>query len=928
MKYSYLIEIPTSFLSFQLNFFHRKFEILSIVLELHLPGTVAVLGQVQQQSLEDRVLGTKTYHLDVTNIANDSLQVIKRKSLKSSPFSTLARNKKNPTSGEEEEQLNRSPSVSSLFRLLSTINEDAELGNESPRTKIISKRDINLAEIPMRKRKVFVEDGIQWEIRWVAKSKVELKSLLKFLIEKEVSEMTPDARLQWNGKLSDISENILDLCWPFVVISANSNLAIDRLKILLEIFETADLNSYVIYEAIMAARSEKKKYPNLNEMKHFLNYSAKLLADLDIASFNQTSYVLKCLEVLEEQMELEIMNSKLLPLLKELLDNRFSDYFQNLKLEDYREVISLEITPKLKAIEEHFSSFKFANKFWKNCIAKIALDLAVPKLEKLLATDIKGEGSASLHLFMTMQKLLRYDCTWENRFFEMFSNCLSAWSIYMRDNAKEQVNRVLENEREKHQDKSWVGLDEDEDHEWKESLVHLLGIFHACKITYSNIHWPNRITKLSFGKELIFRLDEVLYFFANSCIEIIRSDNCFQKSELVFALNGVSNISAYLQDMLNDIDAQMDLEEGIRGSFSICCNSPRSSAEMLCESLMDLFIECESPMIDKYVEKDNIYQENDDCLLGHVDEMLQYLDTNLEQHSMREEINSKVGRLLNSKMISKCEKILQQKERKLIRRHRKRQETESFISSLDEYMKFKDALNFPANAELEQNHLCLKGQFETSSELISSYLDQFCKSSYDESEGKITFKAGIVVDKVDQAIIHINLLNMNEIRSRSDGKTINPSVTVRIYPNLEMSYQTPVYPDTCAVLFDLFSQDIADRSSHTFAIGVKNLEDISHLALELFDNSQWKTHKVFRGWVLIPIEKLPKVHQDLKELQEFKMHFQPYYTLDTEDNHFSQQLISRRHDSLAKHFVSRMEKYAKGSRMNQQSYKNHWVKLK
>ena len=92
------------------------------------------------------------------------------------------------------------------------------------------------------------------------------------------------------------------------------------------------------------------------------------------------------------------------------------------------------------------------------------------------------------------------------------------------------------------------------------------GIFKSCEITWRELQWPEFETHLSFGSQLLQRLDDVFLDYINKLFNIVMADNVFDKWEFVLILKSVANSVQFLESMFEAFNADMRKEENSNSS--------------------------------------------------------------------------------------------------------------------------------------------------------------------------------------------------------------------------------------------------------------------------------------------------------------------------------------------------------------------------
>ncbi len=274
----------------------------------------------------------------------------------------------------------------------------------------------------------------------------------------------------------------------------------------------------------------------------------------------------------------------------------------------------------------------FAITTWCPLLAEAILDTALPLIEDLITEAKKAPTlKANVGKFFEVAYALFFRCREVAGFigghdrqnistlYTTFQPCLKEWVVAAALKANEQVQRVLEIEREAHQAKMTSSVfdetkkkkpsslfkfkarpgkkkqfletisrlesasiwefDQEHENDWIEGAISVNGIFQTCNNTWKSLEWPDPVQSLEFGTGLFQAVNGVFKVYTNGLHEIIMLDKYFDHHELVLGLNSIftafrylDSFMASLRDLMHNLATKND-DDGfyfsVPGNFTI-----------------------------------------------------------------------------------------------------------------------------------------------------------------------------------------------------------------------------------------------------------------------------------------------------------------------------------------------------------------------
>ncbi len=852
--------------------------------------------------------------------------------------------------------------------------------SSSVRRRVVFSEEVPVCDIPIRAGRTIAHRGVYWRLKWRVqqdsdqevgdpdqkerpKSSLDMRALYCLLFRGCLQKMSLAERLSWAGELLPASaEETISLAWPFC---HGEDQQLARSLALFEAHSLTNFNSQVLDEAVkIITETAKDQLEQVAGMEEYLSSCAVTLAEcnadkaLDGILLNQIHYTVISLDRLRKALREDFFTRYLLRKYEMAARKRLSKRFGSPNLEEIRSQIQDFALPTLGIIDNNFAGFSVSSTMtWRACLAGLLLDQTVPIVRALVVTG-NIDAILAFNVFRDMRKIqeMAPENVWGERFFTAFEPCLPLWAETMRLKAQVQVTKVLELERERHRQQDWENF-YDERETWLDSALNLDAIFASCEVTWINLRWPNFKKNLEFGVNLLGQLEALFKFFVKSFHDIVMEDEDFDRVELVIILNSISHSSRYMKDMFANMNQfllechgepdrkEPAVKEKIQ-EFTKICDECGSIANAYSEDFVKEFCKGEKRNVKKYVAENNIFDEEnpDTCFLGYLNLLLAFFHEHLDMSS--EEQTQRFNRMIQNGLFSlvadEIEEYYHSTTHKVLLKldFKNRQ----MFEAIDEIVKFRNRLGLPQDVRLEEMRHKIFLQSSPSSVLIGMHQKDVleamegCREEPEQIVATLVYQGGVAY-AAKEIRVYVALLSLSRVRPRGDKKTSFPSVTVRVLPSgTPAKATTKVFDETDSVLFDLDDEgekgeggtdgghgDDVNLGKHKFAFTVskESLQDeFTCLSIELFDHSFMKTHKVFRGLILVPHEDLPRLQgldrpQDVvSELLKQERREAVFVKVPKRcgQSPFFKEL-SERLDSEAAIYVDRVERQISGSRI-------------
>ncbi len=271
-------------------------------------------------------------------------------------------------------------------------------------------------------------------------------------------------------------------------------------------------------------------------------------------------------------------------------------------------------------------------------------------------------------------------------------------------------------------------------------------------------------------------MQEVLQYYIQSFFEIIYEDRIFDKTELVIILNSISFSCQYLVDMFGSLNSFLGVEnrEGEEEEdeeiaarareFSSICSRTTALADSYSSEFVTVFCQGEGRIMDKYViqamlmlnlmphtyiqymrddfdfryiDEDNVFNVEDDenCLLGHLNRLLRFLHTTLKLSSEEETerynrlIQERLFRTLDDKMVERHDQMLE-----IVRARLDGDRATRAAAAIAEIVGFRRSLSLEESPKLTELGESLRVQGSTTLALIAEHQDEIWKMIQEEEE--------------------------------------------------------------------------------------------------------------------------------------------------------------------------------------------------
>ena len=388
--------------------------------------------------------------------------------------------------------------------------------------------EVAASEVPMREGTTITENGIRWKFTWEAPAQEReeemaegLKGLLFVLLDLQLSEMSEEERTRWDGSLSPgIGEEVEATA---KLIFDAGTLEFARARALMEAHIGAPFNERVVWRAVIALSGgggggggAAFKLEELNGTTFYLRHAARKMSEYDAMmrddrwAEEQLRHCTVCLGAIRDATGADYYAETFVRYFDCVLRDAVSRRFVSLQdLEKVREGAETFAIPTADRIRGEFGEFAVGagDLRWHDLFAQAVLDKIVPAVHNAVVFGI-ADPVVTFNLFRMLRGLLDYAGVsgWDERYFECFRPCLPSWTETVRAKAREQVEKVLELERDRHTGQDWRVFSEETCEEWFESAMHVGGIFKSCELTWRKLDWPDVETTTDFGITILKKL--------------------------------------------------------------------------------------------------------------------------------------------------------------------------------------------------------------------------------------------------------------------------------------------------------------------------------------------------------------------------------------------------------------------------------------